>query len=288
MHRSRQFQPLANDCYQYVDAHRGPDLSFHRILRCTVERLDAQMLLDPLEKQLYLPAQSVELADADRWQTEMIGQEHQAFARVGIAITDPAPGLRIALLPIEHREHHALIADQTRALIYLSGGKALEAQVRSRSRHEEGTHCIQAVESLEIEEAAVHDIEGPGFGNEQVQDVHLVKSAIADMQERGDVAAQIEQRMKLHRRFGLAKRRPRKQRQAQVDSGGVQSVDDLLQFDPQRLLRIQASRDSDQVLCEIGIDAPVALRIRVGQRVAGNLAADAHVIELARLGTQAR
>src|ERR1700674_741180 len=50
---------------------------------------------------------------------------------------------------------------------------------------------------------------------------------------------------------------------------------------------IQGPRDADQAVREIGIDAPVACGIGVGQRVARDVTADAKVIELAGLSTQA-
>ena len=63
--------------------------------------------------------------------------------------------------------------------------------------------------------------------------------AIADMDEGGNGAAQIQQRVQFHRRLGLTKRGPGKQRQTKVDRGRVQRVDRLAQFDTERLLGIQ-------------------------------------------------
>ena len=48
--------------------------------------------------------------------------------------------------------------------------------------------------------------------------------AVGNMDEAGDVATQIEQRVHLHRRFGGAKLRPRKHRQAQIDGGRIQRI----------------------------------------------------------------
>jgi len=42
------------------------------------------MLLDPREEHFHLPARLVERADGDGRQGEVVGQEHQCFAGIGI------------------------------------------------------------------------------------------------------------------------------------------------------------------------------------------------------------
>src|SRR5664279_2348006 len=76
-------------------------------------------------------------------------------------------------------------------------------------------------------------------------------------------------------------------RQAQVDGAGIERVDRIFQIDAKRLPGIKTTGDSNERLGQVGIDAPVAHRVRIGQGVAGYAAADAHVIELARLCSQA-
>jgi hypothetical protein len=52
-----------------------------------------------------------------------------------------------------------------------------------------------------------------------------VKLAIADVQKRWDVAAEVQEGVQLDGRLGRAKRGPRKHRQAQVDGAGIERVD---------------------------------------------------------------
>jgi len=51
---------------------------------------------------------------------------------------------------------------------------------------------------------------------------------------------------------------------------------------------IQWPSDADQALREVGIDAPVAYGVRVGQRIARDRRANAEVIQLGALGAQTR
>ncbi len=46
-----QSQPLPDDGHQHVCQHCDSDLSLHRVLADAVERLDPQVLVDPLEEQ---------------------------------------------------------------------------------------------------------------------------------------------------------------------------------------------------------------------------------------------
>jgi hypothetical protein len=118
--------------------------------------------------------------------------------------------------------------------------------------------------------------------------VHL---AVADVNEAGNAAAQIQQGVQLDRRFGGAKRCPRKQRQAKIDGGGVQRIDG--RFEPAQQMAaefvacVQRCGGADQVLSQFGKDLPRACGIGVGQGVARDtLATQAHVIPLRALQAQ--
>jgi hypothetical protein len=69
--------------------------------------------------------------------------------------------------------------------------------------------------------------------------------AIGDADKRGDVAMQIQQRMHLDGGLALAELGPREQRQAQVDGGGVQGIQALVQIDAHRIVGVQRPGDSD-------------------------------------------
>ena len=108
---------------------------------------------------------------------------------------------------------------------------------------------------------------------------------IANMDKRGNVAAQVE-RVQLDSGFGGAKRGPRKKRQAQIDGGGVQGVDRLLEIDTERVVGVERPRHGNQTLREIGIDAPVAHGIGVSQGVARHRGTNSEVVELGLLCAQ--
>ena len=114
-----------------------------------------------------------------------------------------------------------------------------------------------------------------------------MKLAIADMDEGGNGSAQIEQGVQFHCGLGVPKRRPGKQRQTQIDRGGIQRIDRLAQFHAERLVDVQAPGNANQRLGEFEVDAPVASLVGVGKGTATDIATDAQVIKLRRLCAQA-
>lgn len=112
--------------------------------------------------------------------------------------------------------------------------------------------------------------------------------AVADEDEGRDIAPQIQERVQLDRRFGRAERRPGKDRETQIDRGGIERVDGIFEIEPERLVGVKSSGCADQALCEVAVDAPIPRRVGIGQRVACHRAAKSQVIELGALHTQTR
>ncbi len=77
-----------NDGNQHVCGHGVPDLRLHRVLARSQETLDTQVLLDPFEEQLHLPATLVQRGNGQRWQARIVGQKHQRLARLGVFVSD--------------------------------------------------------------------------------------------------------------------------------------------------------------------------------------------------------
>ena len=75
--------------YQDVNRDRNPDLRLDRVLGCTIESFDPQMLFDPFEEDFDPPAAFVKLSDGQCRQTEIVGQEEETLVSFGVEETDP-------------------------------------------------------------------------------------------------------------------------------------------------------------------------------------------------------
>jgi hypothetical protein len=144
------------------------------------------------------------------------------------------------------------------------------------------------VETLEIDVAPIHHVEGAGLRQNLIEDVDVMHRAVGDADKGGDVAMQIEQRVHFDGGFVLAESGPREQRKAQIDRGRVQGVQALVEVHADRILGVQRPRDTDQHLGEIGINAPVVSLVGVGECGARHLPAESNVIQFAAHRAKAR
>ena len=74
-----QMQPFLRNSNQHVDGYSSLDLRLHLVLAKTTLM---QMLLDPLEEQLHLPALAVKIGNHLQGQRRVVGQKHQALCLV--------------------------------------------------------------------------------------------------------------------------------------------------------------------------------------------------------------
>src|SRR5208283_3850528 len=216
------------------------------------------MLLDPLEKQLDLPAALVQLRDGQRGQQKVVGEEYQVLLGRGIVVANAAQPVGIELGRIKTFQANGLIATQAAALVDRIRTQAVEAEVFAGADDEEGQGLVQNMQPLEIQIGAVHDVDGTGFDQQLVEHVDLVDFRGCHADEGRNIAVQIQQRMHLHGRVLSSITRPGEQRKTEIDGGAIQRVGGLLQLHPETFVGVQRTRHSDQDLSQIGINAPVA------------------------------
>ena len=145
---------------------------------------------------------------------------------------------------------------------------------------------MERVQPSEVEIGPVHDVERAGLRQKQVEDVHVAELGVRNMDERGDASPQVEQRMQLDPGLRRTEQRPREDGQAQVYRRSVEGEDGVVEFQSEVVVRVQGPGDADEFLGEFRVHPPVPPRVGVGQGVARNTAADAHVVELRGMRAQ--
>ena len=219
-------EPFLSDGYEQVHRVRDPELRLHRVLGGAGEALDSQMLLDPLEKQLHLPALPIQRADGQRWQAEVVGQKHQSLA--GLVFETDAPQMfRVTVAAVKAVERDGLIAEHTGIALGRRRVEPSGIEIRLCPDDEEGSRLVQGIEALEVGVPPVHHIEGSGLGDQKVEHIDLVQFAVRNVDNARNTAPQIEQRVQPDRRLGRTEVCPVKYRQAQIDRGGIQRVERL-------------------------------------------------------------
>ena len=176
------------------------------------------------------------------------GQEHQRLASLGILESDASQMFGIVLAADNACKCDSLIADDALAAIYRSRIDAPKPRVRLGMCHTEGLCLMQHVKPSEAQIAPIHDVDRPGFQHQDVEHIDIPQLSVGDADKTGNVAAQVEQRMHLHRRLGGAKQRPGKQRQTQVDGRRVQLVGRVLQLDAEAVAEVAELLGTDEGL----------------------------------------
>ena len=80
---------------------------------------------------------------------------------------------------------------------------------------------------------------------------------------------------------------PGEKGKTQIDDSCIQGIQSLIELCCERFFGVEVSGLTDEELGEIGVDLPRAHLIGVGESVAGDPAADAHVAELLLGGPEA-
>ena len=174
------------------------------------------MLFDPFEEQFDLPATMIQMCDGQRGCGEFVGQKDQSLARFEIAIADASQRRGIIILGQRARRDDRLVKAQAGGFVHRTGVATDEAEVFLGASDEEGGTLMQAVQSGEVEIAAIHDVERTGFPSELVEDVHVVNTARRDNDDGGKVAVESQQCVEFDGGFVAAELSPREQRETEV------------------------------------------------------------------------
>ena len=113
------------------------------------------------------------------------------------------------------------------------------------------------VKTSEIDITSIHEINGPRFYPEMVEDFYVVNFSVSNIDQGRDTSSQIQEGMQLDSSFSFAKLGPREKSQTQIDGRGIQGVNRLLQIETEIFVGIKRSGDVDEHLSEIGINAPI-------------------------------
>jgi len=204
-----QTQTFLGDGDQHVSADRDPDSLLDCILAGVQKRLDTQIQLDPCEAQLGLPTLSAQTCNQSGFEHEMVDREHDALS--GLVLDYGATQRRwIVFAEVKSRQHTDLIAyDIGVESVDGPGVAALELGVGLGPSDEIGADLMDQEQPPEIEIAQAQQIAGAGLDLQIIQGVDLVCFAVADMDERRNRAAQVQQGVQLDCRLVLTKRGPR-------------------------------------------------------------------------------
>ena len=271
---------------EQINGDGAPDLGAHGIGAGAIKGFDAEMLLDPFEEQFDLPASPIQVGNGQRRHGEVVGEEDEGFAGAEVVIADAAQRAGIIVLGCQAGHHHGLVETQAGGFVHRAGVAPGTAEILLGAGDEESPALMNPMPPGEVKIAAIHDVERAGFPNQLVEDVDIMHTAGGDNDDGGKVALKGQQGVEFDGGLALAKGSPAKQREAQVNRGGVQRVSRRLEFKAKGFIGVERGGLLDEYLGEVGKDAPVPLFIGHRQRIAGGGLPDAGVVEFRAQGRQ--
>ena len=153
-------------------------MGFDRIFALAEEGLDPQVLFDPFEKQLHPPAIFIELRYGHSGKRKIVRKEHQRFSGFRIVELDAPQGTIEPFSRVVARQYDGLIADQPCRAINIAGIAAAHLGVGFCARHEKASGIVKSRQTLEIQIAAIHDIECGGLGLEKIENFDIMHQSL--------------------------------------------------------------------------------------------------------------
>ena len=254
---SGQFQLLVQDGYQQICCHSDPNLSFHCVEARPVVMLDPQIALDPLEKQLDIPALLVKFGNRQRGKFHVIGQEYQIALLLGIEKPNPPQRRRKVFPCFGQRQIPDLIAPKPCCFVHRTRLLSRESQVVFGACYEKRSLGRNALESAKVDIALVEKIDRSGFEHQHVQPLHIVHAGWRHEHANRNRSPQIDLSVHLDSALGRAEDGPRKHRQRQVDCRRIQSLDGVFQIQTQILAPVKTSGFRDQTQSQLFPESPI-------------------------------
>ena len=143
METAGQIESLFQDSDQEINADSDPDLGFDGVGRCSVKGFDSQMLLDPAEEELHLPALLVNIGDCYGGNGKNIGQVDKTLLGVQVHVGHPAQSLRVGSSGFFVCENNPLIGTKSQRFVHFLRIEAAAPKIALGANHEESGKEIQ-------------------------------------------------------------------------------------------------------------------------------------------------
>ena len=192
MEVSGQMKSLLQDCNQQINADSDPNLGFDGVGRCAVKGFDSQMLLDPSEEELYLPALLVNVGDGYGGNGKDIGQVDKTLLGVQVHVGHPAQGLRVGSSGFLACENNALIGTKPQRFVYFLRIEAAAPKIALGANHEESGKEIQGIKPRKVYVSTIDGDDGIFFQGENIQNVDIVYFAGSQADKCRNGSPQIE------------------------------------------------------------------------------------------------
>ena len=257
-----------------------PNLGLQGIGAGADEGLYLQMLLEHFEEEFDLPTVPIYPANSGRSEAMVVGEKLNLPLVLFAPDYYPAQQPRILLFGHGSGEADDLVGENVSALRQGAVMYDFIGSVVFESRHEEDTGVIPLKEEFKVTVASVHNDDAARGKGEMVGGGDIGSLAIGDHSEVWQIAVVVQKQMELNGTFGLTEVSPGKQAETEVDGGGVEAEQLVLEAKPLLFARALAAAEVPQMKEGLLIELPGTVGIGVGKRALGGGSTQSQVTEL--------
>lgn len=210
------------DAQQRIGDHRGEELEADGIVVVAEELADLQMLLDPTEQELDLPAAFVEGGDLGGRAHEVVCEKRDRVAAVTLHDQPPQPERQLGI-SLAGKAHLGIFGDDEAVAsrsLQATPAKRFEPHVGFRPRHEERAFCMKGAPPAVMAIALVEDIGRARLDRDGAADLRVVDVGIGDVEDARAIGPRIVDDVHLHPANAAVRLGPVAQL-AERDRGGV-------------------------------------------------------------------
>ena len=265
-HGSVQMQVVLDDGDEAIRDNGNMDLYSYGILGVAPKPFDAQMLLDPLEKQLHLPAVAVKQPDILGLEIEVVGVVNKRPTEVSDVENDAPELCRVVVSVPFACESDGLVQQHAISPIkeFLSE-QHFVGRFPFLSCDEERAGLVDSEKPCKVEITLVEDITGKRFVCDTVHELGVVDIGVRDAVENRNLRNDVNLCVNFDAGLCAAKARPKEKRHAEVNGGGINGKETPMKLELFGDAPLLCKRD--HIISEFLEDTRVTEHIRLGKRV---------------------
>ena len=230
-YRSVQFEIVFDNSDKTVgddgDIYLYPD----RIFRFSPKGFDTKMLLDPFEKQFNLPSIAVKEGNFFCFEVEVVGVISEGPSKVGGIEYDAPKRNRIVSTVSSACEPDRLISqDIVISFKHVFTFRDFIIRIKFLSYDEKSSSLLNCEEPGEIKVSSIKHIASIPFVYKPVHELCIMHISLADSEEDRYFGGNINLSMNLDAGLCASELCPSKNRHAQVDGSGINSIEPSVEF----------------------------------------------------------
>ena len=206
-------------------------LETYCILRFSPKGLDAEMLLDPFEEQLNLPSVFIKERNVFCFKVEVVCVICEGTPKLWRVVDNASDSCWIIrFVPLTCEANSLVTKDIIFSFLKVNAALNLISRMKLFSNDEECSRAIDFVDSCKVKVPFVKHIACKRFICEPAHGVDIMYLSIGDSVEYGDLRDDVNLSVDSYSGLGRSELRPSKNRQAEVNSCGVNRIESSMQF----------------------------------------------------------